>query len=225
MPRNAVTANYVVPPLPRRLAKAGRALFALARNPNELDRVFEIGEALNAPRVPAMLDGIAATPDGRRILEVRPTIDTKSVDLGALRALPDGTLGREYTRFLDDNRITPDVFKSPEIGDPRVAYVMQRIRQTHDLWHVLTGYGPDVIGEILLQAFTYAQLRVPSALALTLVGWARFGRKQPRFAAHMRDAYRRGRATAPLAMFMWEDHWAEQVVGLRERLACPPRAA
>src|SRR5581483_1426369 len=95
-------------------------------------------------------------PGGKRILEERPSIDREHVDFDALRRLPDGTLGREYVRFLDDNHITPDVFQKPEIGDDRIAYVMQRVRQTHDLWHVLTGYTPDVPGEILLQAFTYA---------------------------------------------------------------------
>lgn len=219
------SSAYVVPPLPRRLAKAGRALFSLARNPGELERVFEIGEALNAPRIPGILEAIGRTPDGRRLLGERPSIDSKSVDFVALRALPDGTLGREYTRFLDDNGITPDVFQAPKIGDPRVAYVMQRVRQTHDLWHVLTGYTPDIAGELLLQAFTYAQLHAPSALAITLMGWVRFGRKQPGFYARLRQAYRRGRATAPLATFLWEDHWAEPVSELRARLACPPMAA
>ena len=31
--------------------------------------------------------------------------------LDALRAMPDGTLGREYMRFLDGNGITPDAFE------------------------------------------------------------------------------------------------------------------
>jgi Coenzyme Q (ubiquinone) biosynthesis protein Coq4 len=66
-----------------------------------------------------------STPGGRRILEERPTIDSKNVDFDALRRLPDGTLGREYLRFLDDNGITPDVFEKPDISDARVAYVMQ----------------------------------------------------------------------------------------------------
>ena len=40
--------------------------------------------------------------------------------------------------------------------DPRAAYLAQRMRQTHDIWHVLTGYATDVAGEVQLQAFTLA---------------------------------------------------------------------
>jgi ubiquinone biosynthesis protein COQ4 len=84
---------------------------------------------------------------------------------------------------------------------------------------VLTGYTPDVRGEILLQAFTYAQLRAPSALALTVLAALR----QPRLALWraMRAAYRRGRATRPLATFRWEAHWQTPVAELRRALTCP----
>jgi ubiquinone biosynthesis protein COQ4 len=102
---------------------------------------------------------------------------------------------------------------------------MQRIRQTHDLWHVLTGYTPDVVGEVLLQAFTYAQLRAPSALAIALMGGARFGRKTPGFFPRFREAYRRGKRTAGLATFIWEDHWSDRVEDLRTSLSCPPERA
>ena len=32
----------------------------------------------------------------------------------------------------------------------------KRIRDQHDLWHVLTGYGRDTLGEVCLLWFTYA---------------------------------------------------------------------
>jgi ubiquinone biosynthesis protein Coq4 len=96
-----------------------------------------------------------------------------------------------------------------------------RIRQTHDLWHVLTGYRPDVDGEILLQAFTFAQLRAPSALAIALMGAVRYGWRRRGFYQDFARAYRRGKATRPLATFFWEDHWKEPVTKLRGDLACP----
>ena len=119
-------------------------------------------------------------------------------------------------------RITPDVFKRPAIDDDRVAYVMQRIRQTHDLWHVLTGYTPDVSGELLLQVFTFAQLRVPSALAIAVIGSVRVFWRSPDYLHRVRVAYRRGQQTRQLAAFRWEDHWADPLGELRARLGCPP---
>ena len=214
-----------IPSLPVRLSRAARALAKILRDPNQLDQVFVLGESLNAGRLPRLVDKLeAADPEIRRLLAERPCIDSRHVDFDALEALPDGTLGREYVRFLRDNAITPDVFKPPSIGNERASYVMQRIRQTHDLWHVLTGYTPDVTGELLLQGFTFAQLGAPSALLLASLGGLRHGRRTPRFWRRMRTAYVRGKATRKLAGFYWEDHWAEPVSVLRERLCCAREA-
>jgi ubiquinone biosynthesis protein COQ4 len=201
------------------LAVAASALWDLARNPSRLDRVFDLGVALNARRLPGVVARLEHDAEARRLLAERPSIDSRSVDLAALARLPDGTLGREYARFLHDNNISPDVFKKPALADERAAYVMQRIRQTHDLWHVLTGYAPDVRGEVLLQAFTYAQLKSPSSLALTLLAALRHPRLWLWRA--LGQAYRRGRATRPLATFRWEEHWHKPVAELRRELGCP----
>jgi ubiquinone biosynthesis protein COQ4 len=200
-------------------AVAASALWDLARDPSRLDRVFDLGVALNAHRLPRLIARLEHDAEARRLLAERPSIDSRSVDFAALERLPDGTLGREYVRFLDDNKISPDVFKKPPLADERAAYVMQRIRQTHDLWHVLTGYAPDVRGEVLLQAFTYAQLKSPSALALTVLAALRHPR--PWLWRALGRAYRRGKATRPLATFRWEEHWHRPVAELRRELACP----
>jgi ubiquinone biosynthesis protein COQ4 len=213
------TASVAAAPARHPLAVAARALWDLGRDPSRLDRVFDLGVALNARRLPRVLARLEHDPATQRLLAERPSIDSRSVDLAALAELPDGTLGREYARFLQDHGISPDVFKRPPLADERCAYVMQRIRQTHDLWHVLTGYAPDVRGEILLQAFTYAQLRAPSALALTVLAALRHPR--PRLWRDIRLAFRRGRRTRPLAAFRWEDHWHTPVAELRRALACP----
>ena len=112
---------------------------------------IDAGDVLPASGTEAVDNGsaqsrtLSATEEGRRFFAERPRIDRTHVDFDGLRKLPDGTLGREYTRFLDENGITPDAFEElPRVGDPRAAWLMLRLRQTHDLWHVLTGYRPDV---------------------------------------------------------------------------------
>jgi ubiquinone biosynthesis protein COQ4 len=219
---NATTSSsYVVPPLHERLLHAGRALVNLAIDPGRLEQVFVMGEALNAPLIKAALEKLERDPEAQRLLADRPRIDSAHVDFAALERLPDGTLGREYVRFLRDNDITPDVFQMGGVGDERMRYVEMRIRQTHDLWHVLTGYTPDVTGEVLLQAFTFAQLGAPSAFAIAAMGTVRWGWKTPRFFRRLRAAVRGGKATKKLATFRWEEHWAEPVAELRKELGCP----
>lgn len=77
--------------------------------------------------------------------------------LEMLRQLPNGTLGREYVRFLEDNEFEP--FNS---GD--------WIQQTHDIWHVITGFGSSPHDEFLLQVFTRAQVFRPTSAIVVLVG-------------------------------------------------------
>jgi ubiquinone biosynthesis protein COQ4 len=218
------TASRIrIPSLPKRVSTVVRSLATLARAPGRLDQVLLLAQTVNLPAVARAMSRLDADADGRALLRDQPRIDRRTIDFDALRALPTGTLGREYARFLDDNGITPDAFETmPDIGDERAAYVMLRMRQTHDLWHVLTGYTPDVRGEILLQMFTYAQTRAPSSLIIALFGTARWAFQWPRQPQAMREAFARGKAAGFLPTFRWEEHWTTPVTELRTLLACPP---
>ena len=197
----------------------------LAKDPNRLDLVFVLGESLNRPAFPHIWALFESDPTGARILETRPEINSAHVDLDALARLPDGTLGREYARFLRGNGLTLDVFKAPLGVDPRAAFLMQRIRQTHDLWHVVTGYSPDVPGEVLLQAFTFAQLRTPSSLLIALLGTTRLAlRGRLSCVPRLFNAFRHGARAKKMAPMYWEEHWTDSVESLRETLACPAAA-
>lgn len=214
-----------VPSLFDRARAALGALVTLARDHGRLDQVLVLTQAVNAGTVARAVERFSATEEGRWLFAARPRIDRTHVDFDALRSLPDGTLGREYTRFLDDNGISPDAFEElPNIGDERAALIMLRMRQTHDLWHVLTGYAPDVRGELLLQAFTYAQIRAPSALVLVVFGTLRWMKLDREHFAELREAYRRGVAASFLPTFRWEEHWSTPVSELRAMLACPAPA-
>ena len=216
-------SSVALPSFAHRARTVARTLSTLARDPGRLDQVLLLAQTVNLAAVVRAVARIDETPAGRALLEERPLIDRRHVDFGALARLPDGTLGREYVRFLDDNGITPDALEgAPDIADERIAYVMQRMRQTHDLWHVLTGYTPDVRGEILLQAFTYAQTNAPSALIITIFGTVRWAFAWPDQHAALREAITRGRRTGFLPTFRWEDHWATPVTELRALLTCPP---
>ena len=212
-----------IPSFSERVRTAARTLATLGRDPGRLDQVLVLAQTVNLPAVARAIDVIDENPAGRQLLAEQPRIDRAHVDFAALHELPDGTLGREYVRFLDDNGITPDAFQElPDVGDPRAAYVMLRMRQTHDLWHVLTGYMPDVRGEVLLKAFTYGQTRAPSALLIALFGSLRWALAWPSHTKALREAFSRGKSTGFLATFRWEEHWATPVTELRALLQCPP---
>ncbi len=209
-------AQSPVPSPLKRARTAARAIYTLSRDSSRLDQVLALNVSVNLGTARRGVRELGETEEGKALFAERPRIDSASVDLEALRNLPDGTLGREYIRFLTDNGITPDVFcDMPEVGDERAAYLVMRLRQTHDLWHVVTGYRPNVEGEILLQAFTFGQTRAPSAALITSVGTARYFALRPRHYAKVRHAYRLGLRSRRLATFRWEDHWAKPLAEVR----------
>jgi ubiquinone biosynthesis protein COQ4 len=206
-----------------RLAVAAGAARVLVRDPSRLDQVLVFMQAVNLGSIRRRIREIDAMPGAQVLLREQPRIDARHVDYDALERLPDGTLGREYVRFLRTNGITPEPFeKLPEIGDARAAYLVLRLRQTHDLWHVVTGYGPDVQGEILLQAFTFAQMRAPGSALIAIFGSLRYARKIAGHARALWRAYRRGKTAKPFAPFAWEEHFATPVTEVRAMLACAP---
>src|SRR5262245_19435784 len=149
------------------------ALGALAKvlaNPERTDQVLVFSLYANAGSQKMRVARFLGDPRGRQMFEERRTIDSKTIDLDALAASPIGTLGRAYADFLRSHGLTPEVFDAPPaaIRDPAASYAIQRIRQTHDLWHVVTGYETDAASEVALQAFTFAQVRAPSSLILAM---------------------------------------------------------
>ena len=199
-----------------------RAIQALHRDPNQTEHVFSLGVALNAGQLPRLLAEMAIDPVGSKLLREQPAIDTHNVDFEGLRALPASTLGGAYVRMVDDLGLDPDMFQPPP-GLPEIpAYVSQRIRQTHDLWHLLTGYQTDVAGEIVLQAFTYGQLRMPSSIVIALVGGVRVVPRAPGVLRAALDGYRRGREAQFLAAVRFEDMWELELEDVRARLSIRP---
>ncbi len=101
---------------------------------------------------------------GRRLVRDETPYPPLFTDYDALRALPAGTLGREYVRELDERGIDPvDLARRTEAAyrgcafSREHAYVRDRVRDAHDLVHTLTGYGIDVIGEAGVLSFTFGQ--------------------------------------------------------------------
>jgi ubiquinone biosynthesis protein Coq4 len=212
----------------RRWSRAIKVLARVLVNPKDTERVIEFSSLVNAGYRNEHLDNFFRDPCGERLYREHRSIDSRTVDLEALSALSPGTLGHAYSHFLRSHGLTPELFDDPptEIPDPRTQYVVQRIRQTHDLWHVVTGCNTDPAGEIALQAFTFAQLGAPSNLILAVAGTLRVTREKPTLARDVLAAYRTGRHAERLATFPWEDHWTTPVTEVRAMLGLPlrPRA-
>jgi ubiquinone biosynthesis protein Coq4 len=80
------------------------------------------------------------------------------IDMARLRALPQGSFGRAYADFLDDNELGPFTLSAemPVEVVTRNAH-WARYALVHDMLHVLLGFGPDLAGEMGVYAFTLTQ--------------------------------------------------------------------
>jgi len=224
---NVAIANASSDPvrIPTRLeafTRALRALRVLSRDPNQLDHILEFFFAVNSRSMSKNLGPIIDSPGWQSLLRDRPRIDDEHIDFAALEALPEGTLGRAYATFLKENGITPAPFKTaPNVCDDRLSYVMLRFRQTHDLWHVVTGFRTDVDGEVMLQAFTFAQTRSPASFLIALFGFMRFA-LDPRAFSRVRAAYELGKKLPPLGPTRWEEMFERPLAEVRARIGAEP---
>jgi ubiquinone biosynthesis protein Coq4 len=83
--------------------------------------------------------------------------------------MPEGSVGRGLAQYLVENHLNPDDLPvRPAEND--YEYILAHLYETHDLWHVLTGFKTDVAGELGLQAFYLAQGPYMLAVLLLAIG-------------------------------------------------------
>ena len=174
-----------------------------------------------------LVDEYLATNEGRELLAVRPELCKEQVDYDALRRLPKGTLGQAYVAHLDDNNITADLQALPttHIDDPDVSYLMRRFRQTHDVWHPLTGLSTLPHHEVIIHAFSWGQLRLPVSALVVVFGSLKHVVLERRWEVLRRgllEAYEHGRDAAPLLPVFWEKQWTRPLDEVRARYGISP---
>ena len=102
-----------------------------------------------------MVKRLSLHPQGREALEKRSSLGP--IDLEQLRILSDNTLGHIYAEHMIQNQLKP---LQAEAAESVYQFLFTHIRETHDIWHVVTGSKTDILGEIQLEAFYVAQLEV-----------------------------------------------------------------
>ena len=193
--------------------RAARALRRLIADSERTEEVFELIEALSGPSDDRVFQAFASDPRGRKLLGERASLLEALSDRQRLRDMPPGSLGRTYASFMDAADLSPDGLVQASERDGAVPQDTAsdwhgcRLRDSHDLWHVLTGYGRDEAGEVALLAFTYGQLRNAGigviVLAGALIGLVHGGFGWPAF---LRAAKKRG-ATAEALQFAPFESW------------------
>lgn len=204
---------------PLSILQAGTAFVRLAQDMSRLDEVFRLGDGLvDDETVRALRERARQHDAGAAALRERPHVH---LDLKALRALPTGTLGRHYALMMDRNGLDPaSIPTMPD--DDEGKYVRAHLYETHDLWHVATGFSTDVAGELGLQAFYQAQLPGKLPAAILAAGFVNtlvysFAQRDVRLREIARG-WLLGRRSRPLFGVRWDDYLALPLAEVRARL-------
>ena len=143
--------------------------FSLIKNPTQTEKIFFLSDKsreLPSKLLKPTLDYIMQQPGFKKLFDTN--YDPPIVSLEELFSYPEGTLGHSLGVHLKTNNLELEFFPPTEGADV-ATYITRRVRRTHDLWHVLTGFDTSPAGEVALQAFTFAQLKAPfSALLIAI---------------------------------------------------------
>jgi ubiquinone biosynthesis protein COQ4 len=175
--------GFATPPSPKfRPIHALVSAVKLILNKDDTRQVFEVVTALSRDSGRRLFERFVSTPYGRRVVSEPVKLEDILSDFVRLRQYPEGTFGRAYVDFMDEAGFTPQglidaadeagvsLKDFPELAEFKRAFT--HLEVSHDLWHVITGYGRDPLGEICNLVFTRRQTRNPGLRLIIFMGLA-----------------------------------------------------
>jgi len=209
--------------LRRQLLHLATDLAALVDNPDDLGHGFDLltrsyaTPVANAARAALRCDPAIAPLIAQRYWGTWPNATE-------LQAMPVDSLGHRYGSWFADagGQPLPDALLQPG-SDGDDTWLHQRVRHTHDLWHVVCGCPATSSGEAAMSAVTVMQLRWPGSAMLfgaDLLHRCLEGPTPDSVDVGQAVAYdfELGRVCAPLLAQRWEEGWHWPLAQWREQL-------
>lgn len=197
-------------PYRRNYRKAWHHFWEFKKDKEDTSEVFRFFEHLPWLDVADHVQAFLSTPKGQHIFETEPFLPDFLDDHEALRRYPKGTLAHDYCDYMETEGLSAagllaeyDEFRG-EAGriDDQIEWYNDRLRDTHDLLHLLTTIGRDTLGEASLGAYVFGQRPSHGHLILGYAGGAVISRHIKSKAPVMRavhDCYKTGKACKPIA--------------------------
>ena len=192
--------------------------------------VFKIYEALPSKQFMPRVRALTLSEHGEKLRSDEPFLPPILDDHDALRRLPAGSVAHAYCDFMESEGLSAAglVEESDKANRPTYPDLVQwfgyRQRDTHDLMHVLTGYGRDALGEQCVLLFTHGQSPSQGHLLLGYAGSLHIKKlvnsKAPIMKA-TREAHRMGKACPPLVGLSIRELLAKDLTEARRELNIP----
>lgn len=130
-------------------------------------------------------------------------------------------MGHSYAAFRERYHLSPDGrAKVRYIDDEECAFVMQRYRECHDIYHAVLGLPPSFVeGELALKAFEFVNTGLPmTALSLFAVTRLKPKERDRFFRIYLPWALRSACRSKPLINVYWEEELSTNTNVLLTRL-------
>lgn len=197
-----------------------KLLAAIGRSGGDLSSIADLVDSfLDSPQMADCVRRFRALPGGAELMDGRyPPLQP---NIEALRQLPQGSLGQRYAELITSLGYDPEFFR-PRPVSSEAQWLTQRIATTHDIHHVVSGFGTGPQGETGVLAITAAQIGFPAYVLLTsAAGLASFRFQLERFEG-ISTAIGHGQTIARqahcLALTRWEEGWDKPISQWRQEL-------
>lgn len=201
----------------------------LIEDKEDTEQVFHIIEATKGKASHRQAADFIRSAQGQRFLREEIDIPGMLDDHARWSDLPANSVAQRYMAFMKREGLSAQglVDESHKWAPPEerpqdlTEWYFNRLRDTHDLFHVLTGYGRDALGEACLLGFSFAQNHNYGVFFIAYAGAHQIkkmsGTKAPLLAA-VREGQRLGKAAAKLAHQDVEALMREDIDEARKRL-------
>ncbi|WP_164118006.1 Coq4 family protein [Sphingorhabdus sp. Alg239-R122] len=159
-----------------RPVKAFQHFRKLVADKEDTEQVFHVTNYLRGKRYVKEAGAFLKTPLAKRLRESGEYLPNLLDDHDVLRKMPAGSLAHAYADFMEREGLSAAGLVAEQKSfaakvtqyDDQLEWYNNRMRDTHDMFHIITGYGRDPLGELALLAFSYAQNK---SLGFLFIAW------------------------------------------------------
>lgn len=196
---------------------------SLLRDPSATESVYDVEDGLRHTKAAQLsVEFVKRHPDVAALIHERYLAPPPNLE--QLQCCPPDSLGFVYANYITESGFDPNFYRTLPIEDD-ISYVFMRLRQTHDIWHLVAGFQTDVSGELGLKAFELAQTHRTMAAILLAGGLLQTLLKTPEQLDLLLDnistGYRLGCQAQPFLAQKWEHHWEKPLNQWRTELGIP----